>query len=281
MPDLNNHTGNAFSRKENVCIDSYRILDSCKDKDCFEDTRLLLTDMGREVLERSGSIRVTETKVVWVDINTEPVKFNRGFYQVNIRLFTKVTCEACVGAGKIQQIEGIAVNDKKVVLYGGESNVSIFRCTDSDDNFCTNNCETVTKSSPNIVLEVVDPIALSIKVSDHCHDYCPCCPDELPGSVLGSFNGSFSDFGNGGRSILVSLGFFSIVRIERPAQFIMSASEYSVPDKVCCKPEEDDPCKLFAKMSFPVNEFSSNPNMNGSGNYGTNNGGAGGCGCGN
>ena len=273
MPDLNNHSGGPFSRRENVCIDSYRILDSCKDKDCFEDTRLLLTDMGREVLERSGSIRVTETKVVWVDINTEPVKFNRGFYQVNIRLYTKVTCEACVGAGKTQQIEGIAITDKKVVLYGGESNVSIFRCTDSDDNFCTNNCEAVTKSSPNIVLEVVDPIALSVKVTDECHCCCPCCAEELPQSVLGCFNGSFSDFGNSGRNILVSLGFFSIVRIERPAQFIMSASEYAVPDKVCCKAEEEDPCKLFAKMSFPVNEFSSNPNFTGTQNNGN-------CGCG-
>jgi len=267
-------SNSAFSRRENVCLDSYRVLDSCKDKDCFEDTRLYLTDTGREILERSGSIRVTETKVIWVDIDTEPVRFNRGFYQVNIRLYTKVTCEVCVGAGRIQQIEGVAINDKKVVLYGGESNVSIFRCTDSDDNFCTNNCETVTKSSPNIVLEVVDPIALSVKVTESCQYCCPCCADELPRSVLGSFDGTFSDFGNGGRNILVSLGFFSIVRIERPAQYIVSASEYSVPDKVCCKAEEEDPCKLFSKMAFPVNEFSSNPSTGG--NQGTSNS----CSCG-
>lgn len=60
----------------------------------------------------------------------------------------------------------------------------------------------------------------------------------------------------GNRGLYVSLGFFSVVRIERPSQFIISASEYSVPDKVCQEAEEDDPCKLFAKMSFPVNEFS-------------------------
>ena len=263
MPESRNqNTNSAFSRRENVFVDSYRILDSCKDKDCFEDTRLLLTDMGREVLEKSGSIRVTDTKVVWVDINTEPVKFNRGFYQVNIRFYTKVTCEVCVGAGKTTQIEGIAICEKKVVLYGGESNVSIFRCNNSGgDTFCGNTCESVSKSNPNIVIEVVDPIALSVKVGEECRPYCPCYAEELPNEVLNAVNGCFSDNVMGARNVLVTLGFFSIVRIERPAQFIMSASEYSVPDKVCCKPEEEDPCKVFAKMAFPVNEFSSNPNV--------------------
>ena len=109
-------------RRENICIDSYRILDSCKDKDCFEDTRVLLTDYGQEVLEKSGSVRVTGTRVIWTDIVVDPVKFNRGFYQISIRFFTKITCEACVGLGKSQEIEGIAVNEKKVVLYGGEGN---------------------------------------------------------------------------------------------------------------------------------------------------------------
>lgn len=261
MPDNRNQgLANNFPHRENVFVDSYRILDSCKDKDCFEDTKVLLTDISRDVLEKSGSIRVSETKVVWVDINTEPVKFNRGFYQVSIRFYTKIICDACVGAGKNQQIEGIAINEKKVVLYGGESNVSIFRCSDNGENaFCTNNCETVSGSNPSIVIEVVDPIALSVKVTDECHSYCCGCAEELPSEVLNTFNGRFCECPMNGRNLLVSLGFFSIVRIERPAQFIMSASEYSVPDKVCAKPEEDDPCKIFARMSFPVNEFSSNP----------------------
>ena len=263
MPDNRNQIfSNNYPHRENVCVDSYRILDSCKDKDCFEDTKILLTDPSREILEKSGSIRVSETKVIWVDVGTEPVKFNRGFYQVSIRFYTKIICDACVGAGKTQQIEGIAINEKKVVLYGGESNVSIFRCSDNGgDSFCKGSCESVTKSSPSIVIEAVDPIALSVKVTDECHSYCCGCAEELPREVLDTFNGSFCDCHmHGGRNLLVSLGFFSIVRIERPAQFIMSASEYSVPDKVCAKPEEDDPCKIFAKMSFPVNEFSSTPN---------------------
>ena len=55
---------------------------------------------------------------------------------------------------------------------------------------------------------------------------------------------------------MVSLGFFSVVRIERPAQYLINALEYSVPDKECTVAEEDDPCRLFRSMAFPVNEFS-------------------------
>lgn len=53
-------------RRDTVCIDSMRILDSCRDKDCFEDVRVYLTDFGQEVIEKSGSVRVKSTEVVWL-----------------------------------------------------------------------------------------------------------------------------------------------------------------------------------------------------------------------
>ena len=39
--------------KEMICIDTYRILDSCRDKDCFEDVRVFLTDYGQEIIEKT------------------------------------------------------------------------------------------------------------------------------------------------------------------------------------------------------------------------------------
>ena len=56
--------------------------------------------------------------------------------------------------------------------------------------------------------------------------------------------------------LYVSLGIFSVIRIERPAQYLINASDYAVPDKECTVAEEDDPCKLFRSMAFPVQEFS-------------------------
>jgi hypothetical protein len=69
-------------------------------------------------------------------------------------------------------------------------------------------------------------------------------------------NGNF--YGNedeGRRYLAVSLGIFSIIRIVRPAQYVISATEYIIPDKECISPSEDDPCSVFRSMAFPAAEF--------------------------
>ena len=260
MPDIRGLSHDCGPRRENVCIDTYRILDSCKDKDCFEDTKLFLTDSGQEIIDKSGSVRVVSTEILWTDITIDPVKFNKGFYQVGIRYYTKVVLEVCVCLGKVQEIEAIAVNDKTVVLFGGEGCVSTFRSSDNPGDFCMcKNDETKLSGKPSVVVEVVDPIALSVKVCEHEPPNCCCCccsAEEMPGAVLNRLSGTLTS-SHGSKNVYVSLGFFSVIRMERPAQLIVSATEYSVPDKVCPKVAEEDPCAIFAKMSFPVNEFSS------------------------
>ena len=41
--------------RETVCIDTNRVLDSCRDRDCFENVRVYLSCYGKEVLERTFS----------------------------------------------------------------------------------------------------------------------------------------------------------------------------------------------------------------------------------
>ena len=53
----------------------------------------------------------------------------------------------------------------------------------------------------------------------------------------------------------VSIGIFSIIRIVRVGQYVISASEYVIPDKECISPSDDDPCSVFRSMAFPVQEF--------------------------
>ena len=40
-------------RREAVCIETNRILDSCRDRDCFEDVKVILTDFGSEIIEHT------------------------------------------------------------------------------------------------------------------------------------------------------------------------------------------------------------------------------------
>ena len=246
------------SGKETVCIETNRILDSCRDRDCFENTRVYLTDIGNDIIERTGNVRTKEATIAWTYINIDPVRFNSGFYTVTIRFFIKLLFEACMGQGRAQEFEGIAVVEKKVILYGGESNVSVFRSSCAD-NFCDPPEPTCgVKNLPEAVVEVVDPIILSTGVYEKalcpsCCSCCSCCGD-IPERVTVGLNGCLCDE-DGDRFLLVSIGVFSVVRIVRPGQYLVNATEYCVPDKECIAPDEDDPCRIFNSMAFPINEF--------------------------
>lgn len=242
-------------RKDTVCISCNRILDSCRDKDCFEDVRVYLTDFGQEVIEKTNNVRVKSAKIVSSNIVVEPVPFNRGFYQVTCRLYTKLCIEACLCLGKSQEIEGIAVTEKKVVLFGGEGNVRIFS-SKCEDSFCSApKCEEAT-NEPVAVLEVIDPVVLSAEVKEKCKPHVVCCfVHEFPQSVCNCINGNLSDYSNSPKNLYVTLGFFSVIRLERPGQFVVNAADFCVPEKVCLPCAEEDPCAAFEKMPFPINEF--------------------------
>ena len=99
--------------RETACIETNRILDSCRDRDCYENARVYLTDMGQELIENTGQVRVKECCIAWTYIGIDPVQFNRGFYAITIRFFVKLICEACVRGGRGQEFDGIAVLEKR------------------------------------------------------------------------------------------------------------------------------------------------------------------------
>ncbi|MBO5280467.1 MAG: hypothetical protein J6B55_04505 [Clostridia bacterium] len=252
---LNNQAG-----RDLVCIETNRILDSCRDRDCFENVRVLLTDFGYEIIDHTSSIRVRHSELLSANISIDPVRFNCGFYSVNIKFFVKLTFEACVG-GHSQEFDGVAVLEKSVVLFGGDNQIKTFRSNDdSSGDYCAEPCPCLcTKNTPTAVVDVVEPIILGVRVLETGSDCCCCCcrACDVPNHVASGVNGVLND-GDGGRKYLaVSIGLFSVVRIVRPGQYLISATEYSVPDKECVSRENDDPCSVFQSMPFPTAEFSS------------------------
>lgn len=242
-------------RSEMVCIETNRILDSCRDRDCFEDVKVLLTDFGNDILEHTTNIRAKSACIAWTYIGIDPVNFNRGFYSVTIKFYIKVTFEACLCGGRSQEFDGIAVLEKKVILYGSESNVSIFKSNPDASDYCAlpEPCCS-SKNVPIAIVEVVEPMVLNVKVKEpeECC-YCCCCCGDVPEGVTSRLNGTLRD--TDGRYLTVSLGIFSVVRIVRPAQYLINATEYCVPDKECVSTEEDNPCAIFRTMAFPTAEF--------------------------
>ncbi len=265
-----------------VCIDTNVVLDCCKDRDCFEDARVYLCEDGEQMLVNGTNIRTKSAKILWAFVGVEEVPFNNGFYRVSVRYYIEVGFEGCVGVGRSKSFKGLVVLTKDVVLYGGCGRAISFS-SDPENNFCSiGNADNMSTNDPIAVVETVEPIVLGSKVVD-CG--CPCsasvCCDctEMPDVVRNAFGGSFNT-SDEGHQLFVSLGIFSVIRVERPTQLLVQATDYSVPDKECPSAQNNEnPCSMFRNMAFPTSEFrgtccSVNNDLPERGN-------GGGCGCGN
>lgn len=182
----------------------------------------------------------------------EPISFNRGFYTVDVRYFYYVTAEAFVCAARPVEVAGLCVFDKRVILFGSEGSAKVFTSTS-----CAGSSDVVMCGNlPVAVVEAVDPIVLNMKLVDVCDCRpCDCEISDIPAGVFEAFDNELY-FGNEGRRAYITLGQFSIIRLERDTQLLIPAYDYDLPDKECdCSSHDDDPCEIFRHVKFPVDEF--------------------------
>lgn len=241
--------------REAVCIHTKKIFDSCKDKDCIEDLRVYPTRGCQEVIDRAVSVKAGCAELLYAYIDVEPVTFNRGFYTVDVRYFYRITADAFVGAARPVEITGLAVFDKRVILFGSEGSAKVFTSTGKN---CGSDIQGLpSTTAPTAVVESVDPIILGMKLVEvcQCHHHDNCC--EIPPAVCACFPEELVTGGDVHR-LFVTLGQFSIIRLERDTQLLMPAYDYCMPEKDCdcgCDCRQEDPCELFRKVQFPVGEF--------------------------
>lgn len=242
--------GNCGMPREVVCISTKKVCDSCKDKECLQDLRVYLTASSQCILDNAIGVKAKSAEILWANIDVEPISFNKGFYTVDVRYFYKITAEASCGIGRSKEITGIAVYDKKTVLFGSEGSARIFN---SQYSFGQNGSTIGKNNVPTAVIEAVDPVCLSAKIVDACN----CCGDntlcDLPDCVAEIFDDEIlSSCEN--KVLYVSLGQFSIIRLERDTQLLIPAYDICFPQKECSG-NSDDPCDIFEKFKFPVDEF--------------------------
>ncbi len=242
--------------KDAVCVHTDKVYDSCKDKDCIEDARVFLTACGQEIIDKAVNVKCRKAEIIWVFPDVEPVPFNRGYYTVDLKFFFKITLDAYLGVGRPTQVEGLASFDKKVILFGSEGSAKVFESRYSYDSFD----EQLWKKTnmPKAVVEVVDPLCLGAKIVDINDKLC-CCGDDIdfstiPECVCKIFDGNLV-LGGESKRVFVSIGLFSIVKIERNVQLLIPAYDFCVPQKECVASSDDSPCELFEKIQFPFDEF--------------------------
>ncbi len=240
--------------REAVCVHTRKIYDSCKDKDCIDELRVYPTVNSIPILDSAVSVRPKSAELLYVTSDVEEVSFNRGYYTIDLRFFYKIIGDASTLANRFTEFSGLAIFDKRVILFGSEGNAKIFS---SDTVLGGLDVQALNSTNlPTAIVEAVDPIILSLKLVDTCN----CCPVssgdifEIPQFIADAFDSPISTE-IGARTLLVTLGQFSIVRLERDTQLLIPSYDYCMPDKECVCSNNDDPCSLFSKICFPVDEF--------------------------
>ena len=229
------------SIREAVCVNTRKIFDSCRDKDCVDDLRVYPTESSQSYIENALNIRPKSARLLNVDVSVEPVSFNRGYYTVDCTYFYCVTGET-FPAG--QTVTGLCVFDKRVMLFGSVGNVRTF-CSDGSQEGA---------DLPTAVVSAVDPICLYCRLSD-AETVIATEPEHrsIPEGIRAAFTEKLI-FNDTARRWFATVGQFSIIRLERYTQLVVPAYDYCLPEKespVTVK----DPCTLFSRIHFPVEEF--------------------------
>jgi len=240
--------------QEALSIHTRKITDSCRDKDCIEDLRVFLTRASQNILDGCAGAKVRCAELLYTYIDVEPVAFDRNHYCVDATFYYRILADAVVGAGRPVTLHGLAVFSKRAVLCGEEGRAHIY--TSSTRLGGPDGITRVSANLPTAVVEVLDPMVLHSKVVDVCQ-----CPREnavtqIPEGICGCFDEELVLSGEQ-RRLLVTLGQFSIIRLERDAQLVVPVLDYSIPTKECCDSPgcAEDPCELFSKIPFPAQAF--------------------------
>ena len=240
--------------RQAMSIHTRKITDSCRDKDCVEDLRVYLTASSQTVLDGAGGARVRSAELLYTAIEVEPMAFDGHHYCIDITFYYRILADAITGTCRCAPISGLAVFSKKAVLCGEDSSAHIFR-SDTRIGQCDGPARMLA-NRPTAIVEVLDPLILSSKVTD----VCGCAEQsvvQIPGFISDLFEEALA-MNKEKHRLFVTLGQFSIVRLERDAQLIVPVLDYSIPTKECCDSPggcAEDPCELFSRIPFPADQF--------------------------
>lgn len=234
--------------RQALSIHTRKITDSCRDKDCIEDLRVYLTQSSQNTLENATGAKVRCADLLCAHIEVEPVAFDRNHYCVDVTFFYRILADATVLGGRPVTLQGIAMFSKRAVLCGEDSKAHIF----TSDTGCIGR-----ENNPTAVVEVLDPMVLSSKVLEVCE--CKCKENavvNIPESIADMLDEPLVLTGEN-RRLYVTLGQFSIIRLERDAQLVVPVLDYSIPTKECCDTPgcSEDPCEMFSRIPFPRDQF--------------------------
>lgn len=232
---------------QHMAIHTQKITDSCRDKDCVEDLRVYLTRDSQQALEHASGVKVRTADLIHVAVDVSPMGFHPNHYCIDLVFYYRILADATAGACRPVTLCGLAAFPKRAILCGEVAGTHIFSNDHTDREFCGDRM-------PRAVVEALDPMVLASRVGCGCGQD-GCCP-QFPDRVCHYFEEELAT-GCCEKRLYVTLGQFSVIRLERPAQLLVPVLDYALPTKACCDQAgcTENPCDLFARIPFPAGEF--------------------------
>ena len=250
MQDCMNTVSDFGNVREAVCISTQKIMDACRDQDCMEDLTVYLTQESQETLECATSVKARSAELLYAEVGVEPINYQDDYYCVNVQYYYRIIADAVLCAVRPAAIYGLATCNKRVTLFGGDEGARVFTSTGA----------AVAGELPEAVVEAIDPVILRAKIREVCQcnrPSCSCQCTSLPQPVADAFDDELVLTGQN-RILTVTLGQFSLIRLERQTQLLIPSYDYCMPEKACsdqgCGVPEN-PCEAFSRMQFPVQAF--------------------------
>ena len=251
----NNQAGTACDLRgirEAVCVHTDKISDSCLAKDCIEDLQVYLTVPSQQALDCAVSAKARYVELLHVGVHVETVPYSTGYYTVDLTFYYRVIADASAAGGRPTTVTGLAIFSKRLVMFGGETSARSFSSRSGVSCLCKQAIQ--AGNVPEAIVEVVAPMILGSRVQEVCS--CNCCPPSppvIPEAILGCFEEQLVLDGESKR-LLVTIGQFSIARLERSTQLLIPTFDYCIPSKTCSSNTES-PCEVFGQIEFPMDAF--------------------------
>ena len=255
----NNQAGTACDLRgirEAVCVHTDKISDSCLAKDCIEDLQVYLTVPSQQALDCAVSAKARYVELLHVGVHVETVPYSTGYYTVDLTFYYRVIADASAAGGRPTTVTGLAIFSKRLVMFGGETSARSFSSRSGVS--CLSKQAIQAGNVPEAIVEVVDPMILGSRVQEVCN--CNCCPPSppvIPEAILGCFEEQLVLDGESKR-LLVTIGQFSIARLERSTQLLIPTFDYCIPSKTCKNvgsSNTESPCEVFGQIEFPMDAF--------------------------
>ncbi len=146
--------------RDSVCIQTEKVYDICKDKECLEDLRVYFSEQEQQLVNRATSVKFRKAEIIWASSDVEPLPFNRGYFSVDISFYFRVVLEVGGCVGKTSYIDGLATYTKKVILFGSEGSAYVFT-----SNYVPNGADTFEPRKTNLPKAVVETVDYTLTFS--------------------------------------------------------------------------------------------------------------------